>query len=101
MPRGEMVLTVALAALFSISFIDAAVPNAVLRGRPSIPKIPLPERSVTSPNGTALPPITTVYHFDQLIDHENPNLGTFQQRYWMGWEFYEAGIAFSVPSMSL
>jgi hypothetical protein len=72
----------------------AAIPNAMLRGRPSLPKLPVPERSFTSSssNGTALPPITTVYYFDQLIDHNNPKLGTFQQRYWMNWEFYEPGM---------
>jgi hypothetical protein len=27
--------------------------------------------------------------FDQLIDHNNPQLGTFQQRYWWSTEFWE------------
>ena len=94
-----MVLTTGLAALLSISFADAAIPNAMLRGRPVIPQITVPERSpaVTSQNGTALPPLTTVYYFDQLIDHNNPSLGTFQQRYWMNWEFYVNGIFFAFP----
>ncbi|KAF8552214.1 hypothetical protein OG21DRAFT_1465999 [Imleria badia] len=78
-----MVLTVVLAALLSISFADAAIPNAMLRGRLGILQIPVAERPVTSPNGTALPPLTTVYYSDQLIDHNNPGLGTFQQRYWI------------------
>ncbi|KAG1734459.1 peptidase S28 [Suillus paluster] len=69
----------------------AAIPNAMLRGRPSLPKFSAPERLVTSPNGTALPDIKTIYYFDQLIDHNDPGLGTFQQRYWMNWEFYEPG----------
>ncbi|KAG1812340.1 hypothetical protein DFJ58DRAFT_640333, partial [Suillus subalutaceus] len=30
-------------------------------------------------------------HFEQLIDHNDAGLGTFQQRYWMNWEFYEPG----------
>jgi hypothetical protein len=36
----------------------------------------------SSSNGTAvvLPPYDTIYYFDQLIDHHNPALGTFQQR---------------------
>ena len=92
-----MVLTTGLAALLSISFADAAIPNAMLRGRPVIPQITVPERSVTSPNGTALPPLTTVYYFNQLIDHNDPSLGTFQQRYWMNWEFYVNGIFFAFP----
>lgn len=96
-----MVLTIVLAALLSISFADAAIQNAMLRGRPSIPRLPVPERPVTSPNGTDLPPLTTVYYFDQLIDHNNPGLGTFQQRYWMDWEFYEAGMFLSVGISAL
>ncbi|KAG2039982.1 peptidase S28 [Suillus americanus] len=70
---------------------QAAIPNAMLRGMHSLPKLSVSERSRTSLNGTALPPITTVYHFDQLIDHNDPGLGTFQQRYWMNWEFYKPG----------
>ncbi|KAH9839119.1 peptidase S28 [Rhodofomes roseus] len=42
-------------------------------------------------NGTELPPLNTTYFFDQLIDHDNPSLGTFKQRYWHTWEFYETG----------
>lgn len=80
-----------LAASLSISLADAAIPNAMLRGSPGIPRIPVPGGSLASPNGTALPPITTAYYFDQLIDHNNTELGTFQQRYWADWEFYEAG----------
>ncbi|THH02814.1 hypothetical protein EW145_g6691 [Phellinidium pouzarii] len=47
--------------------------------------------TVTSRNGTELPPYNTTYLFDQLIDHNNPSLGTFQQRYWHTYEFYEPG----------
>ncbi|KAG8926149.1 hypothetical protein FRC02_009178 [Tulasnella sp. 418] len=55
---------------------------------------------VLSQNGTALPPYTTVYTFQQLIDHTNPGLGTFAQRYYFTWEFWEPGgpIFFTVPS---
>ncbi|KAH8118766.1 serine carboxypeptidase S28-domain-containing protein [Phellopilus nigrolimitatus] len=48
-------------------------------------------KTVTHTDGTALPPYDTVYYFDQLIDHSNPDLGTFQQRYWHTYEFYEPG----------
>jgi hypothetical protein len=82
----------ALMSLLLTSVAQAAIPNAMLRGMHSLPKISVPERSRTSLNGTALPPITTVYYFDQLIDHNNAELGTFQQRYWMNWEFYEPGM---------
>ncbi|KAG1728280.1 peptidase S28 [Suillus paluster] len=81
----------AIATLLLAGVAQAAIPNAMLRGRPSLPKIPAPEHPVTSPNGTALPSIATVYYFDQLIDHNDPELGIFQQRYWMDWEFYEPG----------
>ncbi|KAG2357277.1 serine carboxypeptidase S28-domain-containing protein [Suillus spraguei] len=81
----------ALTSLLLAGFTRAAIPNAMLRSMPTLPTLPVPDRSITSPNGTALPPITTVYYFDQLIDHNNPDLGTFQQRYWMDWEFYEPG----------
>ncbi|KAG1743020.1 peptidase S28 [Suillus lakei] len=81
----------ALTSLLLAGVARAAIPNIMHRGMPSLLKIPVPERSITSPNGTALPNVTTVYYFDQLIDHNNPGLGTFQQRYWMNWEFYEPG----------
>jgi len=38
-----------------------------------------------------LPPYNTTFLFDQLIDHNNPSLGTFKQRFWHTWEFYESG----------
>ncbi|KAG2085941.1 peptidase S28 [Suillus discolor] len=81
----------ALMFLLLVGIARAAIPNAMLRGMPSLPKISMPERSFTSPNGTILPNITTAYYFDQLRDHNNTNLGTFKQRYWMNWEFYEPG----------
>jgi hypothetical protein len=66
----------------------------------ALPKVQIPEDfSVTDVNGMALPPINTTYYFDQLIDHNNPSLGTFKQRYWHTWNFYEAGgpIIISTP----
>lgn len=52
---------------------------------------PSPDIPVVSRNGTVLPPYTTVYEFDQLIDHNNPSRGTFKQRFWHTWEFYLSG----------
>jgi hypothetical protein len=83
----------AVTLLLLAGVAQAAIPNAMLRGMHSLPKVLVPEHSITSPNGTALPPLTTVYYFDQLIDHDNPGLGTFKQRYWMNWEFYEPGMS--------
>lgn len=64
-----------------------------MRPTPAIPVITAPETvlPVTSRNGTVLPPYNTTFLFDQLIDHNNPRLGTFKQRFWHTWEFYEPG----------
>ncbi|KAH8094923.1 serine carboxypeptidase S28-domain-containing protein [Cristinia sonorae] len=60
--------------------------------RPSVPPVSAPiEAPVVDRNGTTIPPYTTTYFFDQLIDHNNPRLGTFKQRFWHTWEFYEPG----------
>ncbi|PAV21369.1 peptidase S28 [Pyrrhoderma noxium] len=48
-------------------------------------------KSVTSSNGTELPPLNTTYYFEQLIDHNNPSLGTFKQRFWHTAQYYETG----------
>jgi hypothetical protein len=60
-------------------------------------------------NGTTLPPTNTTYYFDQLVDHKNvrvcrlsprarahtarsqPSAGTFKQRYWSTWQYWETG----------
>lgn len=42
--------------------------------------------------GNPLPSYDTIYYFDQLIDHQNPDLGTFQQRYYHTWESYQQGM---------
>ncbi|KAI0352501.1 peptidase S28 [Trametes cingulata] len=42
-------------------------------------------------NGTKLPSPDTIYYFDQLIDHNDPGLGTFKQRYWFSYQYYEPG----------
>lgn len=77
----------------------AAVPNAMLRAVPALPPITAEEGLRTTPNGTTVPSLNTVYIFDQLIDHTNPSLGTFKQRYWMDWEYYKPGgpIIFMTP----
>lgn len=77
-------------------FIDAALPDGRMHGnlrpRPAIPVVDAPtDGPVTSRNGTVLPPYTTIYTFDQLIDHTNPSLGTFKQRFYHTYEFYEPG----------
>lgn len=59
--------------------------------RPSVFPIAAAEGAVVDRNGTTIPPYTTLYEFDQLIDHTNPSLGTFKQRFWHTWEFYVSG----------
>lgn len=49
------------------------------------PKIPIPEMPLP-PEKAA---ISEVHTFQQLIDHENPELGTFPQRYWFNDEWWE------------
>jgi hypothetical protein len=65
--------------------------NANMRKRSLIPYVDSPGLPIKSRNGTELPPYSTIYYFDQLIDHNNPSLGTFKQRYWHTYEFYEPG----------
>ncbi|KAM3497017.1 hypothetical protein MY10362_009614 [Beauveria mimosiformis] len=51
------------------------------------------------PRGTPCP--IEAATFDQLIDHDDPSLGTFKQRYWVNPEFYAgpgAPIVLSGPS---
>ncbi|EAU84205.2 endoprotease [Coprinopsis cinerea okayama7 len=60
---------------------------------PTVPPVEAPRANlpVVSKNGVLLPPYSTIYYFDQLIDHNRPALGTFKQRYWFTHEFYEPG----------
>lgn len=48
-------------------------------------------RPVTDVNGTVIPDYDVIYTFDQLIDHSNPKLGTFKQRYYHTWEYWRPG----------
>ena len=77
-------------ALFAVGS-GALVPRN--RVWPLVHKVEVPDETpVVDRNGTELPPLNTTYYFDQLIDHNNPSLGTFKQRYWHTWEFYETGV---------
>jgi len=48
-------------------------------------------RMRAAPPGDETTTASTVYNatFEQLIDHENPNLGTFSQFYYYSTEFYK------------
>ncbi|KDQ20234.1 hypothetical protein BOTBODRAFT_142776 [Botryobasidium botryosum FD-172 SS1] len=78
-----------IALLLSVAGVDAArkLPN-LLRLSPPAAATPthLPVK-----DGVTLPPYNTTYTFEQLIDHTNPGLGTFKQRYFFTHEYYEPG----------
>ncbi|KAF4600111.1 hypothetical protein EYR40_007217 [Pleurotus pulmonarius] len=99
-------LRLALLAASLVSFTHAILPDgrphANFRPPPAIPRAPIPSAPVVSRNGDELPPYNTTYIFDQLIDHKNPKLGTFKQRFWHTWEFYKPGgpIIFMTPGES-
>ncbi|KAI0751119.1 peptidase S28 [Daedaleopsis nitida] len=89
-------VSVLLLGLLSLSPVVAKTPDGRLHAnfarRPSVPIVPLPDVvALTSKDGKELPPLNTTYYFDQLIDHNNPSLGTFKQRFWHSYEFYEKG----------
>ena len=68
--------------------------NANVPPRPLAPPLAANETTVQGFNGQNLPPLDTVYYFNQLIDHTNPSLGTFQQRYLASWQYYRPGNLF-------
>ena len=77
------------------SLILALASNVLARKltppRPSVPILPVPQGPFVDLSGKTLPPLDTTYYFDQLVDHNNPQLGTFKQRFWHTWEFYKPG----------
>ncbi|KAF9450668.1 hypothetical protein P691DRAFT_809949 [Macrolepiota fuliginosa MF-IS2] len=68
-------------------------PHGNMMRPPSVPLIEVdgPLGPVVSRNGTQLPPYNQTFFFDQLVDHNDPSRGTFKQRFWHTWEFYESG----------
>jgi hypothetical protein len=70
--------------------------NPGLTPRPLPPAISAPpslefHAFLVTPSGDEHPPLGTVYYFNQYIDHNDPKRGTFKQRYWVSWGFYEPG----------
>lgn len=86
-----------LASLLVTDFVSAITADGRPHGNmirpPGVPLISVdgPIGPVVSRNGTQLPPYNQTFWFDQLIDHDNPSRGTFKQRFWHTWEFYETG----------
>ncbi|KAH9071191.1 serine carboxypeptidase S28-domain-containing protein [Lactarius deliciosus] len=100
-----------LPLLASVSLTYALFPNGYnkpgLPPRPLVPVVPAPDSLASnafrlSNSDEEHPPLNTIYYFDQYIDHNDPTLGTFRQRYWVSWEFYEPGgpIILSTPGES-
>lgn len=96
--RTAALLATVLSAYFG-SVASAALQQHLGRGAglPSPVPVPLEAHDYvpSDPSGRTLPPYNTTYYFNQLIDHTNPSLGTFQQRYYFTAEYYEPGGSIS------
>ncbi|KDQ19648.1 hypothetical protein BOTBODRAFT_444845 [Botryobasidium botryosum FD-172 SS1] len=90
---GFSILSAATAAVNAAGLSHLKAAPHHLRTRSSVPADP-PVK-----DGVEFPSYETVYTFDQLIDHTNPSLGTFKQRYYFTYEYYEQGgpIILSTP----
>ncbi|KAK7014785.1 hypothetical protein VNI00_019258 [Paramarasmius palmivorus] len=68
-------------------------PNANIMRRPRLPRraVETSPGKPTDVNGNPIPPYKEEYWFNQLIDHQNPKMGTFKQRYYHTWEFHKSG----------
>ena len=82
--------TTFLALLFIVGVVNG-IPRGRSQPRMKMPKLRAPVEQVFDAAGNALPPLNTTYYFDQLIDHKNPSLGTFKQRYYHSWATYQDG----------
>ncbi|KAJ7039614.1 peptidase S28 [Mycena alexandri] len=70
------------------------VPSVIAGRRPNGLVIPKqPPLSFSAANGAGLKPdfAPVPYFFDQILDHSNPSLGTFQQRFWFYDGYYKEG----------
>ncbi|TFY55377.1 hypothetical protein EVG20_g9334, partial [Dentipellis fragilis] len=82
--------------LLAATYVSARLPDgrahANMQPMPVVGRLgPGSDAVKYSKTGQLLPSLNTTYYFDQLIDHNNPSLGTFKQRYWFDWENYEPG----------
>ena len=89
-PPAEMRLSL-LAALAAAVPGPAAVGPKRFNTLPPVPKDDIPRDGVFRVSFKAAARIN-IYNgtFQQLIDHDNPSLGTFTQRYWYNADFYTA-----------
>ena len=84
-----------ISLILPLALASNTLARRLVTARPSVPIVPVPDGPFQDRAGNTLPPINTTYFFDQLIDHNNPRLGTFKQRFWSTWEFYEPGKHFT------
>ncbi|KAJ7454756.1 peptidase S28 [Mycena latifolia] len=81
--------------MLALSWIACAlVPLAVARPPGGLPIPKQPPFSFTESQAASLTPAATAptaYFFDQILDHSNPSLGTFPQRYWFYDGYYKQG----------
>ncbi|KAF9026495.1 hypothetical protein BDZ89DRAFT_1067591 [Hymenopellis radicata] len=70
----------------SLLLSSSAFVGGIYASRPGIHRRLLDTRDIPNPEK-----YNTTYWFNQLIDHANPSLGTFKQRYFFSGEFYEPG----------
>lgn len=90
--RNILALLSALAVSQTWAKLPDGRPHANSPKPPTVPHISAPGVPLTNVyTGESLPPLDTIYHFDQLIDHTDPSLGTFKQRYWHTWQWYKQG----------
>ncbi|KAH9839143.1 peptidase S28 [Rhodofomes roseus] len=81
-----------VATVLTLLVVGTSAVAPLNRAWPLVSKVDHPlDAPLVDRNGTELPPLNTTYYFDQLIDHTNPSLGTFKQRYWHTWDYYESG----------
>ncbi|KAF9023153.1 peptidase S28 [Hymenopellis radicata] len=70
----------------SLLLSSSAFVSGIYAYQPGIHRRLLDTRDIPNPEK-----YNTTYWFDQLIDHANPSLGTFKQRYFFSGEFYQPG----------
>ena len=89
--RADMALAFTVAAIFTVC-AHAVILTAMQRGIPSPLPIHAPDKPIYAQDGTRFSSLATVYTFNRLKDHTNPDLGTFDQRYWINWQYYVPGM---------
>lgn len=78
-----------IAVLIALASVAPSVAN---RLHANLLSIRAPVAFPTDPTLETAPPYDTVYHFEQLIDHDAASLGSFPQRFWFNGEFYAPGM---------